>query len=290
MGRVHGFALLSFLLAAGAAHASEIALGDAAYEQRALGASSERAAPGPIIAAVRAYELGLAASPDSLEVRWKLLRALYFQGDFATREPAQEKRLFERATALADESVRLLERRAGDDLARLSDAELRARLASAGVSATDAAALYFWSAVAWGVWSQTHGLLDAVRKGVAARVHAEALLAHRIDPGLEEGGPLRLLARLHAKLPRVPLISGFVDRAKAEPLAAETRERWPAHPGNRLLLALTWLELAPERREEALALLREVAASEPRRAQQVEDAAVVEAARERLAQELALGG
>jgi hypothetical protein len=140
------------------------------------------------------------------------------------------------------------------------------------------------------VWSQTHGLLEAVREGVARRVYEGALVAHRLDPDLEEGGPLRLLARLHAKLPHVPFVSGFVDRTQAEPLAAETLRRWPGHPGNRLLLALTWLELAPERRAEALTLLAEVAASAPRAAQQVEDAAVATAAQQRLAEENARGG
>jgi hypothetical protein len=277
-------------LALAAPAAADVGRGDAAYARRGAGAAAGQADPGPIREAVRAYQAALAAEPESLAIRWRLLRALYFEGDFATPERAAEKALFERATALADESLRLFAARAGDGLAELSEDELRARLSQAGIAASDAAALHFWSAVAWGAWSQTHGLLDAVRAGVAERIHEQALLAHRLDPDLEQGGALRLLSRLHAKLPRVPLVSGFVDRKQAEPLAAETLERWPEHPGNRLLLALTWLELAPERRGEALALLGEVAASAPRASQQVEDAAVVIAAQERLAAEQARGG
>jgi tetratricopeptide (TPR) repeat protein len=273
------------LWALSAPAAADVARGDAAYARRGAGGFEGRADPGPIREAVRFYEAALAAAPESLEVRWKLLRALYFQGDFATPERSAEKALFERATALADESLARLAARAGDDLAALSDDKLRVRLAGAGVPASDAAALKFWSAVVWGVWSQTHGLLDAVRAGAAQRIYQGALLAHRLDPDLEQGGSLRLLSRLHAKLPRVPLVSGFVDRSQAEPLAVETLERWPDHPGNRLLLALTWLELQPARRKEALALLEEVAASAPRDSQQVEDAAVAIAAQERLAAE-----
>jgi tetratricopeptide (TPR) repeat protein len=277
--------ILACALLWGAGARADIGRGDAAYARRAESALDRRAEPAPIRAAVRAYEAALAADPESLEARWKLLRALYFEGDFATADPEAKKALFERATALAEESVARFEARAGRDLAARSDTELRAALAAAGISPRDAAALHFWSAVAWGVWSQTHGLLDAVRRGVAERIYEEASLAHRLDPDLEQGGALRLISRLHAKLPRLPLISGFVDRAQAEPLAAETAQRWPGHPGNRLLLALTWLELAPARRDDALALLDEIAASEPRPEQRVEDAAVVLAARERLARE-----
>ena len=285
-----GLLAITIGLALAAPAGADIGRGDAAYAQRAAGAAGGQADPGPIREAVRAYQAALAAEPEGLEIRWKLLRALYFEGDFATADRAAEKALFERATALADESLTRLAERAGGALVGLSDAELRERLARAGIATSEVAALYFWSAVAWGVWSQSHGLLDAVREGVAERIYEQARLAHRLDPDLEQGGSLRLLSRLHAKLPRVPLVSGFVDRKQAEPLAAQTLERWPEHPGNRLLLALTWLELSPERRGEALALLGEVAASAPRASQQVEDAAVVIAAQERLAAEQARGG
>jgi tetratricopeptide (TPR) repeat protein len=275
-----------FALAALPARASELARADRVWAQRAEGAREGRAAPGPIAEALRAYETALAAEPSSLEARWKLLRALHFQGDFATADPAARRAIFERACALAEESLALLAERSGD-LASLSDAALRARLAEAGVSPRDAAGVQFWSAVAWGAWSQTHGLLDAVRKGVANRIHLHAELAHRIDPALEEGGPLRLLARLHGTLPRVPLISGWVDRERAVPLAEEVVERWPGHPGNHFLVALTWLELEPARRDDALTLLAEVAASERRASHAVEDDAVRRAASERLARERA---
>ena len=276
---------LGYALSLGAPAGADIRRGDAAYERRAEHAVARQADPANIRAAVRAYEATLAADPESLEARWKLLRALYFEGDFATTDATAKNALFERAVALAEDSRARFEARAGADLAGRSDAELRGALAGAGISATDAAALHFWSAVAWGVWSQTHGLLEAVRRGVAERIYAQASLAHRLEPDLEQGGPLRLLARLHAKLPRVPLVSGFVDREKAVPLAAEARLRWPGHPGNALLLAVTWLELAPGSRDEALALLAEIAAAEPRPEQHIEDAAVVQAARERLADE-----
>jgi hypothetical protein len=287
--RAAALCLVLGALAASPAAASELGRADGIWAQRAEGALAGRAAPGPIAEALRAYEAALAADPASLEARWKLLRALHFQGDFATDDPAARKAVFERACALAEESLARLGERTGD-LAGLSGEALRARLAAAGVPARDAAGIQFWSAVAWGAWSQTHGLLDAVRKGVANRIHQHAELAHRIDPALEQGGPLRLLARLHGTLPRVPLISGWVDRERAVPLAEEVAQRWPEHPGNHFLVALTWLDLEPARRGDALERLAEVAASELRTSHAVEDEAVRRAALERLAREQASSG
>jgi hypothetical protein len=56
----------------------------------------------------------------------------------------------------------------------------------------------------------------------------------------------------------------------------------PAHPGNRLLLALTLLDLAPERRSEALDLLQQVEGLTPRPSMRVEELAMRKQARERL--------
>jgi hypothetical protein len=76
-----------------------------------------------------------------------------------------------------------------------------------------------------------------------------------------------------------------VDRERAVPLAEEVVERWPGHPGNHFLVALTWLDLVPTRRSDALTVLEEVAASELRDSHAVEDDAVRRAASERLARE-----
>ena len=92
---------------------------------------------------------------------------------------------------------------------------------------------------------------------------------------------------LHAELPRVPFLSGWVDRGKAIPLVERAYAIAPAHPGNPLLLALTLLDLAPERRAEALELLRQVEGVTPRPSMQIEDLFVRRQARERLAGEAA---
>jgi len=120
-----------------------------------------------------------------------------------------------------------------------------------------------------------------VREGVANRIHDYARVALALEPDYEDGGPLRLLGRLHAELPRVPFVSGWVDRERALPLLEQARAVGPQHPGNELLLALTLLDRVPGRRDEALALLAQLKELTPRPGWRVEDLRVRDMARER---------
>lgn len=243
-----------------------LAHGDAAWARRAEGDDGDgRAAPGPIDEAIRAYDDAVAAAPGSLEAHWKLLRALHFAADFTRTSDAAARAHLDRATELADAARPLL----------------------GAASRGDAAATHFWSAIVWGAWSQRRGLLAAVREGVANRMHDEALAVVALDERFEEGGAHRLLSRLHASLPRIPLLSGWVDRTQAIPESERALAIAPEHLGNRYLFALTLLDVAPERRDEALRVLEEVAVAEPRADQRVEELSIRRSARERLAQERA---
>jgi hypothetical protein len=76
-----------------------------------------------------------------------------------------------------------------------------------------------------------------------------------------------------------------VDRGQAIPLVERAYAIAPTNPGNRLLLALTLLDLAPERRAEALDLLRQVEGVTPRPSMKIEDLYAGREAREKLAEE-----
>lgn len=269
------------------AFAGDLARGDAAWSGRAEGEEDGRPRPEPIFDAVEAYGRALAAEPDSLEVRWKLLRALHFAGDFAARDEREAAGLFDRARAVSEQGLELLARWVGSDerLEALSPEAAARRLEASGVPQQDVARLYFWSAINWGAWSRSVGLLSAVRQGVANRLFQYTSVTLALEPGYEDGGALRLLGRLHAELPRVPFVSGWVDREQALPLMERAYALAPAHPGNRLLLALTLLDLVPERRPEALALLQQVAGLEPQRGARIEELAIREEARARLGAE-----
>ncbi len=285
-GPLRSLALAALVLAAAAgAHAEgALARADAAWERRAEGHDADgRASAAPIAEAIEAYSDAVRIRPDALEPRWKLVRALYFAADFAAFGEAQALRHLERAIAEADAARAVLARRLGIDPDALSPEALRRAIPRA--ETTDASATFFWSAVAWGAWSERQGTALAVRRGVARRLYRDAVAGAALDPLFEEGGAHRLLARIHAQVPRIPLVSGFVDRGRAVPEAELALAIGPAHPGNRFLLALTILEVAPERRADALRLLADAADAAPRPDQLVEDLAIRRSARERLALE-----
>jgi tetratricopeptide (TPR) repeat protein len=267
-----------------AAHADEMARGDSAWARRAEGEREGRPLPGPIREAVRSYESALTSRPESLEARWKLLRALHFAGDFASEDPAEKRRIFDRAKDVSDQGLALLADQVGSGLRleEMDPEQIGSRLEATGIPPSDVARLYFWSAIHWGAWSRNAGLLSAVRQGVANRIHRYTLITIALEPEYDEGGAFRLLGRLHAELPRVPFVSGWIDRNESIPLLERAYAMAPDNPGNRLLLALTLLDLAPERRSEALDLLKQVEALTPRTSMRVEDLAMRMEARDRL--------
>ncbi|MBW2422708.1 MAG: hypothetical protein JRG86_00570 [Deltaproteobacteria bacterium] len=248
--------------AAGAGHTS-ITEGDRAWAARAETLDQERADPARIQEAIAHYRAATESDPDALEPGWKLLRALHYAIDFTTL-PDDEK------DARMREAV---------DLARAWGE----RTSDAAAPRADVARMLFWSAIAWGTRAQRVGLLTIVREGVATRMHDDALRSLELDPSVDRGGALRLLSRLHATLPRVPFVSGWVDRKRALLLAERGYALDPEHPGNRLVLALVLLEREPSRRDEARALLESVAEAEPRADALVEDLRIREQARDELA-------
>jgi hypothetical protein len=259
---------------------------DQAWSQRAAGAREGRPQPGPVRDSIRGYEAVLAREPARLDARWKLLRSLHFAGEFLAQTEAEQRDWFERATAVSETGLdELAGAFGGERPDAWEPALLEQRIAASPLSRDDVARFYFWSAINWGAWSRTVGLLAAVREGVAERLHRYTRVAVRLEPGYDEGGPYRLLGRLHAVLPRIPFLSGWVDRDRALPLIEQALALAPENPGNRYLLAVSLLDLRPGRRDEALGLLREVAALTPRPDMRIEDLELRREARERLARE-----
>ena len=263
-----------------------LARAEAAWGRRGEGCDADgHARRAPVARAIRAYEAAVAEAPAALEPRWKLVRALFFAADFAAASPDEAIHELGRATREADAALDLLAAQLGVDgsLDSFDPDRLASRLAPQARS--DAAGVFFWSAVAWGAWGQRLGALDAVRSGVVGRLYHGALLAAGLDAGFDEGAAHRLLARIHAQVPHVPFLSGFIDRSRAVPSAERALAIAPENPSNRYQLALTLLDVAPERHQDALRLLEDTAELEPRPEQLVEDLAMRRDARERLAEE-----
>ena len=259
-----------------------MARGDAAWARRADGHVELAAASAPIAAAVDAYEEAWREGGGELEAGWKLLRALWFAGEFASTDDAGAQSRFERGIDVSKQAMGALDARSADGDA--DDLEPEAFAAAFAPSDhDDVARVVFWSAIVWGAWSRSGGLLATVREGVAGRLQRYALASYALDPSVDEGGAQRLLATLHAQLPRVPFLTGWVDRDRAVVWAQRALDVAPEHPGSRLTMAVVILDTGIEgRRDEVRSLLESVAGLEPREGAVLEDLSIRESARERL--------
>lgn len=274
------------ILAADSPAARHLAAGDAAWAGRAEGAPAGapgRAAPGPIAEAIAGYEDAVAADPGDLEARWKILRALYFQGEHVVRGDDARQEVFDRGRQAGEAALDRLAASVGgrEALDELAPAARAARLARV----PEAAAIHFWAAVHWGLWGDAFGRLAAARQGVAGKIRDYAETALALDETYETGGPHRVLGRLHALAPRIPFFTGWIDRDRAIAELERALELAPTDPLNRLYLAEALLEHAPERSAEALDHLRALVRRPPDPSRLIEDAAAREAARELLERE-----
>ncbi|HEV8629074.1 MAG TPA: hypothetical protein VGV61_02070 [Thermoanaerobaculia bacterium] len=264
-----------------AADAAEaIARGDAAWERRAEGAQGGHAARAPIAAAVAAFEEAVKAAPANLEARWKLLRALWFEGEYVATSEEEKQRVFGRGKTVSEEAWAQVARQVGKQ--RL-EAERAADRAAALRAVPEAPPLLLWSAADWGLWGNAFGKLAAARQGVGGKVRdwAEALIA--LDDRFEGGAGHRVLGRLHSEAPKVPFFTGWVDHDRAITELEKATQMAPEELSNRFYLADAILQHRPRARARALAILREVAATKPRRQSQVEDTALSVEAGRRLA-------
>ena len=280
--------LVAVLSAAGppapaSADPSALARGDSAWARRAMDRDGLQAAPAAIDEAIAAYRSAWDDGAGSPASGWKLVRALWWAGEFAAAGESAAASRFAEARAVATQALSALDDESPDRTTVSALAPEEWPAAFPPERHEDVAALLFWSAIAEGAWGRSQGLLTNVRQGVAEQTRDRALASVALAPGIDEGGAQRLLSRLHAQLPRVPLVTGWVDRdlavAWGERAVAVSRE----HPGNALILALAWLDAGVEsRRDEAIATLERLAELEPRPEAVMADASVRETARERL--------
>jgi hypothetical protein len=274
--------VLATLVPGAEATASDaMARGDAAYARRGDGQQGGRAASEPIGDAVTAYEQVVETSPTSLEGHWKLLRALFFQSEYAASSASERRRILNRGVVVWRSAEGLLADSIGN--ATLLGQGEQEEVAAALRGNPDAVPVCFWSAVVFASWGRMAGPMVALREGLAERLRRQAELVIALDPAYEAGGAHRLLGRIHAELPRIPLLTPWVHRERA---LSELRQAFalaPDHPWNQLLLGMTLLELAPAEKPRAIELLQRAAAGSPRPDYLVEDVGVEQMARDLLA-------
>ncbi len=258
-----------------------VARGDDAWERRAEGRRGDRADTGPIGEAVSAYERALEASPDSIAIRERLLRALYFQGQYAADGPPR-RAIHARGHELAQEGIARL----STGLGRATPLDVRSpeETAAAVADRPESAALFFWAAGHLGLWAEMIGNFTAARQGVAGRIRDYAKAAVLIDERYETAGGHRILGRLHTEAPRIPLITGWVDRDVAVASLERALALAPGDPWNRLYMADALLRFRPRRRDEAVAMVEALIADLPRPGKILEDRKTLADARRLLAE------
>lgn len=234
--------------------------GDAAWASRAEGRSGLRASAEPIGRACGAYEEALALQPGSLEARWKLMRALFYLGEHVETDRETQLEVFDRGRQIGEEGIYRIGATVGGRkrLFEMSSEELRTEIPNR----TESAEIFFWSAVQTGLWGRTRGKLAAAREGVAGKIRDYAAISIALDPTIENGGGHRVLGRLHTEAPKIPFITGWIDRSLAISELETCHRISPRDLTTQLYLAEALIEFAPKRKDEGIEMLRAVVESE----------------------------
>ncbi len=256
--------------------------GDRWYRARQEGRIGARAAAGPINKAIAAYEEASRA-PGLLEARWKLMRAFYFKGKYTGLDEESRLAVFAKAKKVSDEAIAILgtalEKRGLIGWIEFGPQVLAGHLKDQ----SDAAPIYFWSAVSWGEWALASGKLDAARTGAADKIRDDALTVIGIDPAFEDGGGYRVLGRLNDQAPWIPFITGWVSRADAVKYMRMAMKENGLNFANRHFLAEALHGGDAKEQAEAVALEEGLVADAPSPTRVVEELTIQEEARQNLA-------
>jgi hypothetical protein len=244
--------------------------GDAHYGRR----EDKRAGPvadrGEIAAAARAYETASEAA-DSVEARWKLARALVFQGSYTEIEPPARQAVYDKARRVSEDGIRIVERRA--KRVGVKDFELLSaeEIATAVRKDTDAAPTFYWAAVSWGQWALARGKEEATKLGAAQKIRGYAAILIALDPAFEDGGGYRILGRLHDQAPRMQGETEWVSREEAIRNLRLAIKTDATNFANRLDLAEALARGTPAERAEAVRIARGVVSDAPSPTRLVEE-------------------
>lgn len=240
-----------------------IELGDRWYERRGEKASGSRARPEPIEQSIACFRKEIAEAPGDLEAHWRLIRALFFRGAYASGSTDEERNFFEAGKEAGEKALDVireaLSKKARRDLSGASPVEL-VRFAKGN---SPVVGCFLWSGVCWGRWAVAYGKLAAVRQGAGARIKDFATAAVDLDPLREDAGGHRLLGRLHFETPFVPLVTGWASKQEALKHLSRAVELAPRSRISRQYLAEAIWTFEPKQRAEAIRLLEGIVAGSP---------------------------
>ena len=146
----------------------------------------------------------------------------------------------------------------------------------------EAPEIFLWGGIHWGLWGDVYGRLAAARQGVGDKIRRYGEIAVALDERLERAGGHRFLGRLHTLAPKIPLVTGWVDRNKAVSHLRRAVALAPEDFYNQVYLADALLQYQPGKAAEAREILRKVTQKKPDPARVVEDELALADARELL--------
>lgn len=248
--------------------------GHDAFARRAEDAIGTQALSGPVAQAVDCFRHAVELAPERFEPRVELLRALFFQGEYAARSDAERKAIFLEGRDFFERSLDLLSQDLGTDLRTLSPQQV----ARAIDRRPEARPMFFFGAMHWGLWADYFGNVAALRSGAAKRMRELGELCLALTPDIESGGGHRLVGQLHAKVPRIVFVSMWIDRDRGLRELERAVQLGPENPLNLTFLAEALADLGRDR-DRASELISQVLRREPRADHLVEDRKAIQRAR-----------
>lgn len=243
--------------------ASPFAEADRLWTLRAEGSTGSRARAAAIDPVVSLCREAIAKQPDSIAARGRLMRALYFKGEHIGDDVAGKRAIFDEGRTAAEEALGLLRRDAargaGKDLGTATPVDLVPHLEGRA----DAVDAFYWAGANWGKWALAFGKTAAVKQGAAAKIRDYAQAVILLDPAYDNGGGYRILGRLHHQTPSIPFFTGWASRSEALKNLRLAVKTGPKNFLGREFLAEAIWDYEPDRRSEAVALMRELLADEP---------------------------
>ena len=236
---------LAFLLVAFSlsfAQNSNLAQADFYYALRAENSKNNMTDDKNIRKAIKHYNLALKDSGSEQEAAWKLLRAYYFLGCFASPNSKIRFQIFEQAKKEGKHFLKMYPK--NPEIA-------------------------YWYSINLALWGSSVNPAVALKAGCIkeTREIAKMLIAQKDKEAVAHG--YQILGRAHQKLPSIVFVSGWVKRDSAEYYFKKSLTLDPKDLATRLFLAEFYKENTRE--QELKSLLNPVLSQLPRSEYFLED-------------------
>ena len=235
---------LSVILLASAASASHENFEEGVdwFEKKTFGAVGYKAKPEYINKAIAFFERAMSANENELETGIYLMRSYIWKARFVQETNSDKRATLKLAKEIGDKLVPKYPK----------SRELR-----------------FEHLSATGQWGEVLGVFRAAKEGVVDKVRKqmEALIA--LDPEYRKGTPVRALAVLNLRVPKIPFILSWPDKKAAVIATQKVVDKYPNDIGNNFYHAEALVK--NNREEEAIPYLKKALSIQPEARYLLED-------------------